>query len=298
MSGFLKRSLSGFKNNRNNRDDAPPPYVLPSSSDHKQQLPDPFAEAPQSPFGDNEGSPFGDSHAPPPEQSFLRRATTFRAVPPADPYESLRGFDTVFLIDDSGSMMGPNWAQTAAALAAIVPVCTSYDADGVDIYFLNFKGKYNGVRSAQDVMAIFSQVSPRGTTPTGQKLGEILKTYMDAYKRNRNIKPLNIICITDGEPTDPGKLERAIVDCAKELDQLDARDRQVGVQFFQVGSDEGATEALEELDNSLVEEHGVRDMVDTVSWKQMNGGRGLTGDGVLKAVMGAIDGKLDRKRKF
>jgi len=46
-----------------------------------------------------------------------------------------------------------------------------------------------------------------------------------------------------------------------------AAERQVGVQFFQVGSDEGATKAPEELDNSLVEEHGARDMVDTVSCK-------------------------------
>jgi uncharacterized protein YegL len=286
-----------FSFNKRGVGDAPPPPYVPQQP-YTQPGPAPFGEAPNNPFSDAGGSPFGDSYAPAPEQSFLRRATTFRQVPSTDPYAPLARFDTVFLIDDSGSMAGSNWAQTSAALAAIVPVCTTYDADGVDIYFLNHRGKYNGVRSAQQVMGIFSQVSPMGTTPTGLRLGELLRTYMAAFKLNRNIKPLNIICITDGEPTDPAKLERAIVDCAKELDTLDAKERQVGVQFFQVGSDEGATEALEELDNSLVEEHGVRDMVDTVSWKQMNGGHGLTGDGVLKAVMGAIDGKLDRKRKF
>jgi hypothetical protein len=62
------------------------------------------------------------------------------------------------------------------------------------------------------------------------------------------------------------------------------------VQFFQVGNEEGAKEALEELDDGLSElvEGGVRDIVDTVTWtggcSQSEGGVGLTGDGVLKAV--------------
>jgi len=67
--------------------------------------------------------------------------------------------------------------------------------------------------------------------------------------------------------------------------------------FFQVGNDEAATESLDELDNALVEEHSVRDMVDTVSWKKMNEGNGLTADGILKVVMGAVDKRLDRKRR-
>lgn len=52
------------------------------------------------------------------------------------PYAFLTEFDTVFLIDDSGSMAGRSWRETAAALSAITPICTSHDADGIDIYFL------------------------------------------------------------------------------------------------------------------------------------------------------------------
>lgn len=271
-----KKTIFRRRMNERQMDPPPPPYDHPGNSRQPNTQPNPFAD----------------------QDLSLQRASTFRDVPTQDPYAALSRFDTVFLIDDSGSMSGSNWSQTSAALAAIVPVCTAYDSDGVDIHFLNNSRPHYGVRSAGDVMQIFSSVSPFGTTPTGARLGDLLQKYLSAYKKNRAIKPLNIICITDGEPTDPAKLEKAIVKAAKELDVLDARDRQVGIQFFQVGSDESATEALEELDNSLVEEHGVRDMVDTVSWKQMNGGRGLTGDGVLKAVMGAIDGKLDRKRKL
>lgn len=122
--------------------------------------------------------------------------------------------------------------------------------------------------------------------------------YMRSYRHNPNIKPLNIIVITDGVATDPRRLEKNIIDTAKALDKLKAKERQIGVQFFQVGNDEAATESLVELDNSLGEESEARDMVDTISWKDMNGGKGLSADGILKAVMGAIDKRLDRKWKI
>lgn len=214
-----------------------------------------------------------------------------------DHYAGLSQFDTVFLIDDSGSMSGANWRQTSEALSVIVPICTAYDSDGVDIYFLNNPVARTQVRSSAEVLSIFSTVRPSGATPTGRRLGELFSLYLKSYKRNPGIKPMNIIVITDGEPTDPQKLEKNIINTAKELDSLGAKDRQVGVQFFQVGSDEAATESLEELDNSLVEDWGVRDMVDTVSWRKMNEGKGLSADGILKVVMGAVDKHLDRKRR-
>lgn len=233
------------------------------------------------------------------------RRMTFREMPTGDPYAALRGFDTVFLIDDSGSMAGANWRQTADALAAVVPVCTAYDADGVDIHFLNatfVEALHAGVASAQQVMDIFSRVRPMGATPTGRRLEILLKRYLAAFREAKNrgssVKPLNVICITDGEPTDPDKLERAIISAAQELDRLGAPLEQIGIQFFQVGSDEAATEALEELDNALSEEVGVRDIVDTVSWRKMNQGEGLTGDGILKVVLGGVDRRLDRKRRL
>lgn len=195
-------------------------------------------------------------------------------------------------------MAGSNWSQTSAAISAIAPICTRYDSDGIDIHFLNSSVTGSHLTTSSAVISLFSSIRPRGATPTGARLGELLRAYIDAYQHNPRLKPLNIICITDGEPTDPNTLEKNIVWAAKQLDRLKAPQRQVGVQFFQVGTDEAATEALEELDNALVEEHGIRDMVDTVSWKDMNKGGGLTGEGVLKAVMGAVDRGLDRKRKF
>lgn len=53
-----------------------------------------------------------------------------------DEYAFLTSFDTVVLIDDSGSMAGRSWRETKDALEMIVPVCVQHDSDGIDMYFL------------------------------------------------------------------------------------------------------------------------------------------------------------------
>ena len=70
------------------------------------------------------------------------------------PCAFLTQFDTIFLIDDSGSMAGRSWRETSAALTAIY---TAYDSDGIDIHSLNhrnpsaYTGNYNDISTAVGV---------------------------------------------------------------------------------------------------------------------------------------------------
>lgn len=66
---------------------------------------------------------------------------------------------------------------------------------------------------------------------------------------------------------------------------------QVGIQFLQIGNDPEAREALQELDDGLSSEHGIRDMVDTVpfSGEEMNAGL------IIKTLLGGINRRLDRR---
>ena len=196
-------------------------------------------------------------------------------------------------------MAGRSWRETAAALATIAPVCTQHDKDGIDIYFLNARDDkaYQNIKEAGEVQSIFQTVRPSGGTPTGRRLDAILRPYLrecEAKKNNfEDIKPLNIIVITDGVPTDDP--ESVIVSAAAKLDKLEAPPWQVGIQFFQVGEERGAAEALEELDDGLKDANGVRDIVDTVPWKGQSS-TGLNADGILKVVLGSVNKRLDRKR--
>jgi hypothetical protein len=197
-------------------------------------------------------------------------------------------------------MAGGRWRQTADALMTITPVCTAHDEDGVDIYFLNqaeLPGHRN-VKSAGAVQQIFNSVRPGGATLTGMRLQRILRDYTTAYeKAPETTKPINIICITDGAPSDD--VERPIIKAAQKLDKLDAPPWQVGIQFFQVGNDAEATTHLKQLDDELADIAGddeLRDMVDTVPFTNAEGAR-LSGDGILKVVLGAVTRRLDRKSK-
>jgi von Willebrand factor type A domain len=232
------------------------------------------------------------------------------AVASDSPYAFLTQFDTVFLIDDSGSMAGRSWRETQAALSAITPICTAHDANGIDIYFLNHRnqhatsnlGGYTNITTTAAVENIFQTVRPLGGTPTGTRLNQILKPYLaevensierEGHGHEATTKPLNIIVITDGVPSDD--VESVVVSAAKKLDAYGAEPWQLGIQFFQVGREPEAADDLRDLDDALSGAHGIRDIVDTVPWIG-DDSQVLTGDGLLKAVLGAVVRKLDRRR--
>jgi uncharacterized protein YegL len=246
------------------------------------------------------------SEAPPAYTPGPAQSSSFN-TPPAiststdsDPYVFLKSFDTVFLIDDSGSMAGRSWKETGKALETITPICTQRDADGIDVYFLNHPDSslYKNISTAGTVVEIFQTVRPSGATPTGQRLNKILKPYLQRYERDpENTKPMNVIVITDGEPSDD--VESPIIQAAKKLDKLDAPAWQIGIQFFQVGKEPGAREHLKQLDDGLKELAGdeeLRDIVDTVPFTGDDNAQ-LTAEGILKVVIGAIHRKYDRRSK-
>ncbi|KAL4873880.1 hypothetical protein BDV12DRAFT_159782 [Aspergillus spectabilis] len=247
-------------------------------------------------------------------------ANTFSAsasgpIPDDTQYAFLSTFDTIFLVDDSTSMRGKRWREAEDAIAAIAPICTHYDADGIDIYFLNYRnqsfslgasgntGGYKNVTDASGVREIFKSVFPNGATPVGTRLHQILTPYMrnlsqlTSQGRESEIKPLNIIIITDGVFTDDA--ETVIVNVARQLDSpsVQAVPWQVGIQFFQVGDDQQAREHLQALDDELVRRRsceGIRDIVDTVPWRGERG-KVLNAEGIMKCVLGAVNKKYDKR---
>ncbi|PTB43337.1 hypothetical protein M441DRAFT_45294 [Trichoderma asperellum CBS 433.97] len=264
---------------------------------------------------------FLDPNEAPPAYSALAPPVASGSAPPYlphitsedDKYAFLSSFDTIFVVDDSGSMAGHPWREVAEVLRSITPICTAHDKDGIDLYFLNHKstedpkddnkpsGGYYGIDTPEKVQVAFQMARPTGATPTGTRLWNILNPYIaqvDPSKEKKQdiekVKPINIIVITDGRPTDDP--ETVIYQCAKKLDSFGAPPHQVGIQFFQIGTDKDATEALRELDDELAK-LGVRDMVDTVTWdgKSSNSRKGLTADGILKVVLGAVIRRLDRR---
>ncbi|PWW74286.1 hypothetical protein C7212DRAFT_353420 [Tuber magnatum] len=263
------------------------------------------------------------SDAPSPKTSTLRpdekkasktaRRPKHRGSVRENQYDFLRTFDTVFVVDDSASMAGEYWDQLGQALETIATIATKYDSDGIDIHFLNspqYDRKH--VTSPTAVRDLFDSVQPAGITPTGACLDRILREYLDNYADAKAAytpsstspgphptvyaslpKPLNILVLTDGEPTDdPGYV---IVTAARNLDKLNAPLHQIGIQFVQIGNEEGAREALEELDDAIEEIYGIRDMVDFTPFVEAPG-TGVSREMILKALLGAVNRRYDRWR--
>lgn len=78
----------------------------------------------------------------------------------------------------------------------MTPICAARDDDGLDVYFLNYRsgapetldgkaaGRYYNIREADEVTRIFETTTPRGRTPMGKRLEEILGAYMGRLEKS------------------------------------------------------------------------------------------------------------------
>ncbi|BGP40234.1 hypothetical protein JCM10449v2_004192 [Rhodotorula kratochvilovae] len=211
-----------------------------------------------------------------------------------DALRALAKYDTVFLVDDSGSME-PMWETTLApALAGVVRTAAAYDDDGVDIAFFNSRVTHTST-SADDILEVFRRVWPKSTTPTADAVRRVLEPYMQfaqsleqwqATGKSAGVprpKPLNLVILTDGAPDRDQSPEMVLVDVARRLDQG---------RFppFQVGCSSDAAEHLRSLDDDLKQKHGIRDMVDTTLFEGS-----CDSNYLLKALLGGINRSIDRQ---
>jgi len=198
--------------------------------------------------------------------------------------------ETVILVDDSASMEGALWADAREALAGIADLAAKYDSNGVDVYFLNDGRSATNLTNGSDVRRLFNSITPRGQTPTGRALEKLFNKYIPNLETGGlTHKPITIVVITDGEPTDD--CQKAIIDAAKRLDSSRVPEKKLSVQFVQIGDDEDATEGLRELDEGISGVHSVRDIVDVAPFHPGDGR--FTTATVVKILLGAIDGLVE-----
>ncbi len=201
-------------------------------------------------------------------------------------------FDTVFVIDDTGSMQmaadsneasapttKTRWDILTNSMQYIGNIAAEYDPDGVDINFLMSTDlNQSNVRSGQEVLNLLARVDLTkgyGGTYFSTVLAEILgpyvaryEDYFEATKRREKVdkvRPLNIIVLTDGKADDPKATNKTIIKMGKKLDKMNAPSTQVGIQFLQVGDDEEAAQRLKSLDDDLEDNHDVRDVSSNLS---------------------------------
>lgn len=243
--------------------------------------------------------------APPPPYALEHSAPTVSSLPVTDDELSgLRGYDIVYVVDDSSSMSWEElrsrivpWPHARDALITFSTVCAGWDEDGQDVYFLNRREPVLGA-TPQQIADAFNLIHPSGGTNMGRRLSTIAKAYLEEYDSGE-VKPLNIIAITDGQFSDD--VISVIKWIVGQLEKRDALPNQLGIQFVQIGADPAATKCLQMLDDDLEDMGLPRDIVDTVPWSPKKLENGLfDGKYLIKVVCGAINKKIDnegRKKK-
>lgn len=199
----------------------------------------------------------------------------------------LSQFDTLFIIDDTGSMQLPadstetatndtksRWNILTRSLQYIANIAAQYDEDGVDIRFLMSRQlNQTNLKNGQQVLNLLRRVDltkGQGGTYFEEALAPILGSYVARYKRYfdaltrqevaAEVKPLNVIVVTDGADDDEEATEDLLVDIGGKLDAMSAPRSQVGIQFLQVGDDKKAAEFLKRLDDDLKKKYRIRDV--------------------------------------
>ncbi|DBA70091.1 TPA: hypothetical protein ACH3X2_012254 [Trebouxia sp. C0005] len=215
---------------------------------------------------------------------------------------------TVLLIDDSESMLergsggwGGNgqsgatrWDQVRELLCDLAPTITHYDPQGIDLHFLNHQNAQQGLQSAQQVHDIFSRVRPWGGTPLGLQINTILDGYMSSLRYERDLKPLNLVVITDGKAGDEGILFASLEEHVTRIVQRGHPAHQMGIEFLQVGDCRWATAHLYEIEEVVSQHHKSlnRDVVGVTPVGYMQQHR-MNGATLMQVILSGIDARVN-----
>ncbi|KWU44377.1 hypothetical protein RHOSPDRAFT_18236, partial [Rhodotorula sp. JG-1b] len=231
-------------------------------------------------------------------------------------------FDTVMLVDDSGSMAfeenGSRIDDAKLIVSRVATAATLFDTDGISVFFLNSKTVGNNITSEQQAQQLLSGIRFSGLTPLGtasmftltdcpkhlaQSLDQkILQPLLVGPARQNSLeKPLLVVAVTDGAPGGEARdtIVKAIKNAKAALSQTRYGPDAISIQLAQIGNDMASRAFLEEIDNHP----DIGGLVDTTSNYENEAddfmkttGQELTPDlWLVKLMLGPIDSSYDLK---
>jgi len=242
---------------------------------------------------------------PPPPNNVIKPYNPILDLPRPSKFDNyLKAYDVSFLIDDSTSMADENrWVEARNALDGLASavIDSGFDADGIDLSFLNSNDKFSftEVKEITDkgkVAAIMTKVGPNGNTPTGTRVSQILNAHVDRLDAAKGtsayaeIKPLDLIVITDGVPNDPPEFEltQVLVKAGARIKSGPHHPNSMGVQFVQIGSDPAAATNLPKLVQA-----DTGNMVDSVPYA---GPGTISPDKIERILLGGLHPNIRAQR--
>lgn len=163
--------------------------------------------------------------------------------------------DYCCVVDRSGSMSGKSWKEAEEAIKLLAPQICQFDPDGISLIFFDHDVvKHDNIKSAGQVMELFNQNQPRGSTDLAKALDAAFQDHFDGERG-----ATTILVITDGCPNSKEEAQEAIIAAANALEL----DEELSISFIQIGKDKSATKYLQHLDDDLAD--AKFDIVDTIT---------------------------------
>ncbi|CAF4080796.1 unnamed protein product [Rotaria sp. Silwood2] len=212
----------------------------------------------------------------------------------AEKLYGLRGYEIVFICDDSGSMSAPvgevtnprekqrtRWDELKQTVSIVVDLASILDPDGVDVYFLN----------REPMLHVHIHLFFSCSTPIVPVLRQVLKD-----KRNHIYeRKLLILIATDGIPTDD-KERTDIHTLEHVLKNERTPTNQIPVTIIACTDDEQCIGYLNDWDKKIPNLDVVDDYRTERNEVQAYRGKHLPfsfGDYIVKILMGSIDSWFD-----
>ncbi|KAH0580698.1 hypothetical protein J132_02387 [Termitomyces sp. J132] len=188
------------------------------------------------------------TQTPAPVASHLSATSTLKLE---DAFSLLSRFDIRFLLDDSTSMAGKRFQEATKVLRGFAGAVAKYNEHGIKIQFFN-SSKTLTINDSQGMAHCLESFSLTPKSPLGTKLGNLLDNYMEHLKvEGAKLKPMILVIITDGVPTDGVQTEEAVMRAAKDLNRCNTQPKQIVLQFVQTGKEQRAIDYLQRLDDTL-----------------------------------------------
>jgi hypothetical protein len=101
----------------------------------------------------------------------------------------------VFLIVDGNSMAGRSWPENSKVLNAIMPICPTLHADGIDAYFRNMEPR--------TVTETVNSMRPAGGYALSNRMDQTLQPYARRCEEKLKAeKPLSLAVVANGNQSD------------------------------------------------------------------------------------------------
>lgn len=125
------------------------------------------------------------------------------------------------------------------------------------------------------VSEIFNQFKPSGGTNATKALKSVIHEYLERRSHGNQVRPLSIVCITDGAPSSPRSLRDLIVETSIKMNHPG----EIAISFLQIGRDSQGNQLLPELDYGLANEGARYDIVSS------RGFDSVSATGLMRALL-------------